>query len=93
MILSTNKNQIVISLKTALRPYSQMEPRTRRQRLLDFYNRIQNSEENAKIKEEWGLQIQPNSNPLVRVNAYCIDAETLTFGGDNKLVYDISLNI
>lgn len=67
-----------------------MEPRTRRQRLLDFYNRIQKSEENAKIKDEWGLQIQPN---LVRVNAYCIDPETLTFGGDNKLVYEISLNI
>lgn len=67
----------------ALKPYSQMEPRVRRQRLLDFYNRIQSSEENAKIKEEWGLQIQPN---LVKVNAYCIPPETLTFGENNKLL-------
>lgn len=60
-----------------------MDPGTRRQRLLDFYHRIQHSEENNKIKEEWGLEIQPN---LVQVRAYCIDPETLIFGGENKLV-------
>lgn len=65
-----------------LKPYSQMEPRIRRQRLLDFYHRISISEENSKIKEEWGLEIQPN---LVKVNAYCFDSETLTFGEGVKL--------
>lgn len=68
----------------ALKPYSQMDPWIRRERLLDFYKRIQHSEENNKIKEEWGLEIQPN---LVQVRAYCFDPETLTFGDDNRLVY------
>lgn len=71
-----------VSLKMALKPYSQMEPRIRRQRLLDFNNRIQNSDENARIREEWGLEIQ---RELVQVNAYCINPETLTFGENTKL--------
>ncbi|XP_055301772.1 protein piwi-like [Sitodiplosis mosellana] len=71
-----------MNMKMALRPYAQMEPRLRRQRLLDFYNRIQSSEDNKKIKEEWGLQIQPD---LVQINAYCLKAETLTFGDKKEL--------
>lgn len=63
----------------ALRPFSQMNPRTRRERLLAFNDRIQTSSENDKIKEEWGLEIQRD---LVKVNAYCINAEMLTFGED-----------
>lgn len=66
----------------ALRPYSQMEPRIRRQRLLDFNNRIQSSNENSKIREEWGLKVQRD---LVKVNAYCIKPEILTFGGNVTL--------
>lgn len=59
-----------------------MPPHLRRQRLLDFYNRLQQSEENEKIKEEWGLQVQPN---LVKVNAYCLENELLTFAEDKIL--------
>lgn len=72
------------SMKMALRPYAQMDPRLRRQRLLDFYNRIQSSDENKKIIDEWGLQIQPN---LVKVEAYCFNPEKLTFGDGNVLEY------
>lgn len=71
-------------MKMALRPYAQMDPRLRRQRLLDFYNRIQSSDENRKIIEEWGLQIQPH---LVEVDAYCFNPEKLTFGDGNVLEY------
>ena len=63
-----------------------MDPQLRRRRLLDFYNRIQSSDENKKIIDEWGLQIQPN---LVQVDAYCFNPETLTFGDDKHLTYII----
>lgn len=71
-----------ISLKGALKPYSQMDPRVRRTRLIDFYKRIQNSRENEQIIEEWGLKIKPD---LVQVKAYCLDPEVLTFAQDKKL--------
>lgn len=70
------------SLKIALRPFSQMDPRVRRDRLIAFYNRIQRSKENAKITEEWGLQIQPN---LITVHAYCLNPEILTFARGKQL--------
>lgn len=75
--LLTDELLLIHSLKMALRPYSQMEPRIRRQRLLDFNNRIQSSNENSKIREEWGLKVQRD---LVKVNAYCIKPEILIFG-------------
>lgn len=59
-----------------------MVPRIRRERLIEFNKRIQRSAENAKIKEEFGLEVEQD---LVRVNAHCIGAETLTFAGDTKL--------
>lgn len=65
-----------------------MDARLRRQRLLDFYNRTQSSEENKKIKEEWGLEIQPN---LVQVDAFCFNAEKLNFGNSKEITYDFNI--
>lgn len=69
-------------MKIALKPYSQMAPHIRRQRLIEFNNRIQRSEENARIKEEWGLEVQ---RELVKINAYCISRETIQFADGQKL--------
>lgn len=66
-----------------------MDPRTRKHRLMDFYDRIQRSDENTKIETEWGLAIQRD---LVKVNAYCMGPETLGFG-DGQTLLLVTLNI
>lgn len=65
-----------------------MNPETRRRRLMEFNNRIRSSQENARIRAEFGLEMEPN---LVRVDGYCIGGEKLTFGinprnGQNALL-------
>lgn len=66
----------LFSIKLALRPYSQMQPNIRRQRLIDFSSRIRGSEEHAKIRQEFGLEMERD---LVRLNAHIIDGEKLYF--------------
>lgn len=73
---------LTFSLKMALRPYSQMQPHTRRQRLIDFSNRIRGSDEHAKVREEFGLEMERD---LVQLDAHVINGERLFFGGDNEL--------
>lgn len=59
-----------------------MAPHTRRERLIDFNRRIQSSEENAKIRAEFGLEVEQD---LVKVDAYCIQGERLFFGNKVEL--------
>lgn len=59
-----------------MKPYSQMDPRIRTQRLLDFNRRIQNSDEHRKIGEEFGLQVQPR---LVEINAHRFPDRNIIF--------------
>lgn len=66
----------LFSLKTAMRPYSQMAPSIRRQRLLDFNRRIQNSDENQRIIDEWGLELKRD---IVQVDAHQLPAVNLYF--------------
>lgn len=74
------------SLKMALKPYAQMQPQTRRQRLIDFSNRIRGSEENARIREEFGLEM---NSDLVQVDAHVIDGEKLYFKGSDDSVKEL----
>lgn len=57
-----------------------MQPHTRRQRLIDFSNRIRGSQEYARIREEFGLEMERD---LVQLDAHVIDGEKLYFS-DNK---------
>lgn len=67
---------VYFRVKTALKPYSQMPPSVRRDRLIDFNRRIQRSDENAKIREEFGLEVEQS---LVQIDAHCIGGQTLLF--------------
>lgn len=69
-------------MKQAMRPFSQMDPRVRKQRLIDFNNRIQQSDEHRRIGEEFGLQVQRN---LIEIDAHRIPQRTLIFA-DNQTV-------
>lgn len=73
----------IFSLKQAMRPYSQMDPRIRKQRLLDFNRRIQASDEHRRIGEEFGLQVQQN---LVEMDAHRISQRTIIFSNEQKIL-------
>lgn len=53
-----------------------MQPKTRRERLIAFNNRIQESEQAARIRTQFGLEID---RELVQVNAHVIDGARLIF--------------
>lgn len=72
----------MFSLKQALRPYSQMQPHIRRQRLIDFSSRIRGSQENARIREEFGLEMDRD---LVQLDGHIIGGEKLFFSEDREL--------
>lgn len=70
------------SLKMAMRPYSQMVPRIRRQRLLDFNNRIRSSTEYESTRNEFGLELERD---LVKVQAHSANIANLYFGNEIRL--------
>lgn len=59
-----------------------MQPHIRRQRLMDFSNRIRSSQENAQIREEFGLEMERD---LVQLDAHIIDGERLFFSQNREL--------
>lgn len=59
-----------------------MQPHTRRQRLIEFSNRIRGSEEHAKIRKEFGLEMEPD---LVQLDAHVINGERLFFFENREL--------
>lgn len=73
-------------LKMALKPYSQMQPSTRRQRLIDFNNRIRGSNEAKQIREQFGLEMESD---LVKVDAHILRGERLTFKSPSDDVVEI----
>lgn len=75
-------NSIYFSLKQSLRPYAQMVPRIRRDRLIEFNRRIQSSREYETTKTEFGLELD---RELVKVRAHCINTGTLFFGNGVEL--------
>lgn len=66
-----------IRLKTAMKPYSQMVPRTRITRLLDYNKRVQNSTASVEVLKEWNLDLD---RKLVEVDGHRLKPETLLFG-------------
>lgn len=68
------------SLKNAMKPYSQMIPRTRRQRISDFNKRVQTKPTSIGVFNEWNLGLD---REMVRVDGYRIGPEFLRFA-DNQ---------
>lgn len=65
------------SLKNAMKPYSQMVPRTRRERLLAYNKRVQQTPDSSQVLQEWHLKLD---NQLVEVEGHRLKNETLLFG-------------
>lgn len=62
-----------------MKPYSQMVPRIRKQRLLDYNKRVRETEKSMEVLREWNLSIQPK---LIDVEGHKLKAEQLLFGNN-----------
>lgn len=59
-----------------MKPYSQMIPKIRRQRILDFNNRVQTKPTSIGVITEWNLGLD---REMVRIDGYRIGPEFLRF--------------
>lgn len=67
-----------------MKPYSQMIPRTRRQRLLDYNTRVRNTKESMDVLTEWNLGLDPK---LIEFEGHRLKAERLLFGENREHEY------
>lgn len=62
-----------------MKPYSQMMPRVRQERLLAYNKRIRGTEESMRVLQEWELDLE---RQLVQFEGHRLRPETLIFGQD-----------
>lgn len=60
-----------------MKPYSQMIPRTRKDRIMAYNNRVRGTQESMDVITQWNLGLQ---NRLLEVDGHRLKAETLIFG-------------
>lgn len=60
-----------------MKPYSQMIPRTRKERILAYNNRVRSTPESIEVIKQWNLGLE---NQLLDVEGHRLKAETLIFG-------------
>lgn len=60
-----------------MKPFSQMIPRTRKERIIAYNNRIRGTQKSMDVITEWNLRLQ---NRLLEVDGHRLKAETLIFG-------------
>lgn len=61
-----------------MKPFSQMNPRTRKDRIVAYNNRVRSTPESMNVITQWNLGLQ---NRLLEVEGHRLKAETLVFGG------------
>lgn len=67
-----------------MKPYSQMVPRTRKQRLLDYNHRIRNTQESMQVVREWDLDLDPK---LIEFDGHRLKPERLLFAENREHKY------
>lgn len=77
---------ILLSLKTEMKPYSQMVPRVRKQRLLDYNRRVHNTKDSIDVMKEWNLNLERN---LIEFEGHRLKPERLLFGDNREHEYDL----
>lgn len=69
------------SLKNAMKPYSQMAPRTRKERLLDYNRRLCSTAESMQVIKEWDLDLEKR---LIEFDGHRLKSERLLFGASRE---------
>lgn len=65
-----------------MKPYSQMVPRIRRQRILEFNKRVQSTPKSISVIKEWNLGLDRD---MVTIDGYRINPELLRFGNKREV--------
>lgn len=73
-----------------MKPYSQMIPRTRKQRLLDYNKRVHSTPESIAVMKEWNLDLDRN---LIEFEGHRLKAERLLFGENRDHEYVLKFYI
>lgn len=60
-----------------MKPYSQMVPRVRKDRIMAYNRRVYTTDNSIKVIREWNLELD---RALVKIDGHRINAETLLFG-------------
>lgn len=74
-------NFVKFSLKNAMKPFTQMIPRTRRQRIMDFNKRVQTKPTSIGVINEWNLGLE---REMVGFDGYRIPAQFLRFADQQQ---------
>lgn len=67
-----------------MKPYSQMIPRTRKQRLLEYNTRVRQTQESIDVLTEWNLGLDRN---LIEFEGHKLKPERLLFGENRDHEY------
>lgn len=65
-----------------MKPFAQMPPKKRIDRLIQFNRRIHDSEKSMAVLNEWGLEMDKN---LVKINGRQLEHKELLFGKNQPL--------
>lgn len=67
-----------------MKPYSQMVPRVRKERLLAYNQRVRTTPESIQVVKEWKLDLDPR---LVDVEGHKLAPERLLFADNREHAY------
>lgn len=62
-----------------MKPYSQMTPKVKKERLLAYNKRVRETEDSNKVFTEWQLELEPN---LIQFDGHRLKPERLMFGNN-----------
>lgn len=65
-----------------MRPYAQMNPRTKKDRLLTYNRRIHDTPDSIAVLKKWNLDLNRN---LIDIDGIRLPHETLDFGQGRSL--------
>lgn len=73
---------VIFRLKNAMKPYAQMNARVKKDRLLAFNRRIQDTEASRIVFNEWELELDQE---LIKISGVRLNAERLDFGNNRTI--------
>lgn len=82
--IERNGKFLIYSLKNAMKPYSQMVPRIRKDRLLAYNNRVRTTADSISVLREWNLDLDSR---LVDVEGHKLQPEKLLFENGKEHTY------
>lgn len=65
-----------------MKPYAQMDPRTKKGRLMTYNQRIHSTPDSIAVMNKWNLELERD---LLKINGIKLAHETLDFGNKREM--------